>query len=334
MKHFFSIIFIFTFSVCYCFAYDTPDFFDAKLEQSALQFNKIKNHETFKSKKNHKINWTYIAADKAKYAKPLGTVIISPGRTESSLNWMEYSLALRNKGYSVAIIDHLGQGQSERLTPQSDKGHIDFFETYVEDFNLFLSRVKHRLAGPYFLIANSMGAPIALLADTSAIEKIILHAPMFKIKTAPLPYFLGSFFSKILNDLGQSEKYAPMTGSYAPAPFSDNTFATSKARYEFDVSLLKKNPSFIVGGPTVQWVNEALRVPELVKKSFQKIRTPILLFQADEENFVDNEIQSKLCSSNSNCQLIMWPKSKHVLHLEEDPTLNALFSKTMDFLKN
>ncbi len=334
MKHLFFIPIFFSFLVCNSYADITVDFFDTKLEQSAIDFNKIKTYETFKSKKNHNINWTYIVADKAKFTKPIGTVIISPGRTESSLNWMEYSLALRNRGYAVAIIDHLGQGQSARLMQQTDKGHIDAFETYIEDYNLFLSQVKNKLAGPYFLIANSMGAPIALIADTSAYEKIILHAPMFKIKTTPLPYFLASFFSKILRFSNQSEKYAPMTGPYAPAQFGENTFAASKARYEFDVTLLKKNPTFIVGGPTVQWVHEALRVPEMVEEKFQKLQIPILLYQADEENFVDNEIQNTLCSSISKCQLIRWPKSKHVLHLEEDSTLNALFSKTILFIKN
>ncbi len=334
MKYFFNFFILFSFSVCRGFSTDTADFIDVKLAQSAQLFNKIKSYESFKSKKNYSIYWTSLTVDKIKFGKPLGTVIICPGRTESSLNWMEYSLALRNKGYSVAIIDHLGQGQSERLLPQTDKGHIDFFETYVDDYNSFLTQVKSKLDQPYFLVANSMGAPIALLADTSVYEKIVLHAPMFKIKTTPIPYFLASFFSKILSILDLSESYAPMTGAHAPAPFSENLFASSRARYEFDVSLLKIHPKYIVGGPTVQWVHEALRVPELVEKAIQKIRVPILLYQADEENFVDNEFQKKLCSSVSNCQLILWPKSKHVLHLEGDQTLNALFSKTIQFLKN
>lgn len=332
MKYF--LFFFFLFSVCHSFSGDTADFSEGKLEQSAQRFNKIKKYESFKSKKNHLIYWTSLVVDKAKFAKPLGTVIICPGRTESSLNWMEYSLALRNKGYSVAILDHLGQGQSERLLPQTDKGHIDFFETYVDDYNSFLTQVKSKLDTPYFLIANSMGAPIALLADTSAYEKIVLHAPMFKIKTTPIPYYLASFFSKILSVMDFSESYAPMTGAYVPAPFSENTFATSKVRYEFDVAVLKSHPKYIVGGPTVQWIHEALRVPELIEKAIQKIRAPILLYQADEENFVDNEFQKKLCSSVSNCQLILWPKSKHVLHLEGDQTLNAIFSRTIQFLKN
>lgn len=333
MNYFVILLFLFTFSIGHSFTIDGPDFFDDKLELSELQFNKIKNYETFKSNKNHSIYWTSLAVDKTKFKKPFGTIIICPGRTESSLNWMEYSLALRNKGYAVAIIDHLGQGQSERLLPGSDKGHIDSFETYVDDYNFFLSQVQNKLDGPYFLIANSMGAPIALMADTSAYAKIVLHAPMFKIKTTPIPYFLASFFSEVLNILNLAESYAPMTGPFAPAPFSENLFATSKARYEFDVSLLKKYPQNIVGGPTVQWVHEALRVPELVEKSIQKIQVPILLYQADEENFVDNEFQKKLCSSVSNCQLVFWPKSKHVFHLEGDATLNALFKKTIQFLR-
>lgn len=327
MKYFFIFFILISFSVGHSF------FADGKLEQSAIQFNKIKNHEVFKSKSNHSIYWTSLVVDKSKFTKPLGTVVICPGRTESSLNWMEYSVALRNKGYSVAIIDHVGQGQSERLLSQSDKGHIDSFETYVDDYNSFLSQVKTNFDQPYFLIANSMGAPIALIADTSAYDKIILHAPMFKIKTTPLPYFLASVLSKILSTLDFSESYAPMTGPHAPAPFTENTFASSKVRYEFDVSLLQKNPKYIVGGPTVQWVHEALRVPELVEKAIKKIGAPILLFQADEENFVDNEFQKKLCDSVSNCQLILMSKSKHVLHLEDDANLNIIFSKTIQFLK-
>ena len=153
-------------------AYNQSFLSEKQLQATFLEFNSSKKQYSFLNLRNQTINWTYLSTNPKNLNSSLGTIVISPGRTESSLNWSELSVAFKNAGYAVAIIDHISQGQSERIVHDKDIGHIDHFESYSDDFNLFLSSVKNKTKGPYYLIGNSMGAPIALISDTSMFKKI------------------------------------------------------------------------------------------------------------------------------------------------------------------
>lgn len=108
----------------------------------------------------------------------------------------------------------------------------------------------------------------------------------------------------------------------------------SPGRYRFDVTQILKQPQNIIGGPSVQWAWQAMRVPNLVAEKFMTISKPIILFQVEDEDFVDNEIQFSLCPKNPNCQIQFLKNTRHVLHLEADPLIKDVFQRTIQFLSN
>lgn len=98
-----------------------------------------------------------------------GSLVISPGRTESSPEYYETALDFINEGYSpIFVIDHRGQGLSPRLLSNRQKGHIETFKEYVSDFSFFTSAVLKTLKEmgnakqPLYFTSNSMGGAIGI----------------------------------------------------------------------------------------------------------------------------------------------------------------------------
>ena len=59
-------------------------------------------------------------------------VFVSPGRTESSFKYAELVYDLYQEGFSLILIDHRGQGKSDRLSANFGVSYVDTFEDYVK----------------------------------------------------------------------------------------------------------------------------------------------------------------------------------------------------------
>ncbi len=68
-------------------------------------------------------------------------LIIVPGRTEGYLKYKELAFDMNNQGFNVFIIDHRGQGLSERILDNPHKGYVEFFDNYNEDLHIFIESV-------------------------------------------------------------------------------------------------------------------------------------------------------------------------------------------------
>ena len=95
---------------------------------------------------------------------PRGSVVLVHGRAEFIEKYaMEVVGELRGKGFAVYALDIRGQGLSDRMLPDHDKGHIDDFATYVADLKTFLETiVVPQAPQPLLLLSHSTGGNIAL----------------------------------------------------------------------------------------------------------------------------------------------------------------------------
>lgn len=130
----------------------------------------------------------------------LGSLVMAPGRTESSLKYIETAYDFIQKGYSpVYIIDHRGQGFSPRVLENKQKGFVTDFNFYIDDFEDFMN--NHVLVDEdvdkkkLFLFSNSMGGAISTLylervAEKTPFKGTILYGSMVKINLdGNIPYF-------------------------------------------------------------------------------------------------------------------------------------------------
>jgi len=122
-----------------------------------------------------------------------GSLVISPGRSESSPEYYETALDYIASGYSpIYVVDHRGQGLSPRRLKNTFKGHVEHFQNYASDFSYFTDHVLEdlkklgRTHTPLFFTSNSMGSAIGLtyfqnVGDKNPYKAAALLGSMIKI---------------------------------------------------------------------------------------------------------------------------------------------------------
>lgn len=258
-----------------------------------------------------------------------GTILFSPGRTESATVFHELLFDLAARGYSLAVIDHRGQGLSARAFPESDMGHVDRFADYTSDFTEFLRQPAVRaLPQPWHLLANSMGAAIALptlIPENSPFRDAAIVAPMLQIQTSPFPDWLALGLAQGLSFLGHAQSYAPTRGPFdLHQPFAGNLFTSSRIRFETDLETLREHPRVVVGGPSVAWVRETLSMSRTLAQQPPRISRPVVLLSAGQDRIVSIEAQRKLCAILPHCRQVNYPTARHLLLMESDPIRDDL----------
>lgn len=277
----------------------------------------------------------------------LGSVAISPGRTESSLRYIELANDLIKKGYSpVYITNHRGQGLSGRMLKNTHKGYVRHFGNYTHDFHTF---TKILLKDPMvdkenlYLISHSMGGAIALdylQHYRHPYKKAAFSAPMFKINldgrseaSALLQLVAGCNIPLVK----YCAKYAK-GGDYDERNdvFETNHLTHDEERFRIKKQIRLDYPETQLGDATFRWVYESVKknVTSRTKAKLNNIQIPILVLQAEDENIVDNSGQDEVCKKLENkCELKVIPKAYHGLLLETDDLRDMTLDYIWAFLK-
>ncbi|MCO4755337.1 MAG: alpha/beta fold hydrolase [Bacteriovoracaceae bacterium] len=283
----------------------------------------------------------------------LGSVVISPGRTESSLKYEELSFDLIKEGFSpVFVINHRGQGLSDRLLKNRHKGHVSDFNHYYHDFNIFIEHVrKDRVTDKnnLFLLAHSMGGAIATgflqTYGTDQFKGLILSSPMLginlngKSETRVLLETLVACKTPLgpeCNDYAQDGDYVSEDDT-----FEGNNNTSSQERFESRKSRWMNMPELQLGGPTIRWVRESIKANIKMRKA-SKVQLisdlPILLLQAENDVTVSNSKQNQFCLTvnkvGGECSLQLIPNAKHEILMESDQLRNQGIDYIMDFIKD
>lgn len=263
--------------------------------------------------------------------KGLPNIVVSPGRTEPMKKYFELVHDIPNANFY--LIDHQGQGESERLLADPEKGYVRHFSDYVNDFAQFMeAHVFPATQGEkLYLIAHSMGAAIAtryLDRNPRAFDKIAFSSPMFDIYTEPYSRPLAVVLSKILLAAGKARDYAPDRGPYVPEEDIPgvNNVTHSEARIEANKWLFLEQ-ELTVAGPTVRWVSEALSGTSKIYKVGRKVMAPVLLFQAGLDEIVKPTPQIKFCALAPSCKLVPVPGAFHEVLQEVDPIRDGVLAK-------
>ena len=265
-----------------------------------------------------------------------GTIVLVPGRAESIIGFREIVYDLARTGYSIAIIDHRGQGQSQKLVADSSVGHVDHFQDYVKDFEAFVDQhVRTSLPAPYYLVGTSMGSAIStfyLLNHPNVFRKAALAVPMYKILTSWISNGIVSDILASLDWAGMATDFSPGQSAYDPnLAFEGNLFTHSRWRFEFDKALARFHPEIAIGGASVRWAEEALNAASVLRASATKLKTPVLMIQAGDDQIVANDAVTDFCKTAQNCQLLTMPGADHWIFMETDSIRNYVFGKILGF---
>ena len=258
-----------------------------------------------------------------------GTVLMFPGRTEQAEKYGRAAADFARRGYASLAIDWRGQGLADRLAPDPLLGHVGAFGDYQKDVAALLRHLRDAgLPRPWFLVAHSMGGAIGLRALIEGLEvrAAVFSAPMWGIAFAPGLKPFARVLSGAARYAGRGQTYAPTTGpiSYlAVAPFGGNLLTTDPEMYGWMQKQLVAEPRFALGGPSLQWLDSALRECRMLAGRASP-RLPVLTVMGSAEKIVDIPAIHDRMRRWPGGRLVIVPGAEHEVMMET-PRIRAAF---------
>ena len=291
--------------------------------------------DSFRNKQG--MNLRYYSLTHPEFKK---TLIIMPGRTEPAVKYAEVAYDLKDLRMNVFILDIQGQGESDRLAKDPQKGYVRYFNDYIVDLKQFIHEVviPQTRGTEYSILSHSMGAAISAkyisVYRNHQIKKLILNAPMFELNTTPYKEWIARLYSQALVLGGKGFDYAPGRGPYKPSEdtFEKNDVTHSKVRFELNKNIFLDRPELIVAGPTARWVRESLITTKSAKNWGKSIKIPMMVFQAELDQVVHMPRQAQFCDNAPQCEIHLFKGSFHEILMEKDLIRDGAIAKIKKFL--
>ncbi|WDE12279.1 alpha/beta fold hydrolase [Thalassomonas haliotis] len=281
---------------------------------------------------NARINFAAFEQKKPQAQKK--KLILVPGRSEGYLKYQELSYELFHAGYNVYIIDHRGQGISQRLLNHPHKGYVKCFDHYSRDLHQFISTiVRADSQSKNYILAHSMGAAIStryLQQYANHIDAAVFASPMIAINSGPIPDWLATCLVKTGNRLNQWFSREPWyfigQSDFQQKDFNSNPLMHSQLRYQKFTELYQTTTELQLGGVTFHWLNEAIKTHKAIFRDLAHLQTPITVLQAGADIIVDNRAQDEFCyrlnqlfpASCPGGKAITIDRARHELLFEKD----------------
>lgn len=303
------------------------------------QFWQQGQHQSFLS-----FDQTRICYSSFRHPAPRAEIVLSPGRIEACQKYQEFCFDLYHAGFTVHLIDHRGQGLSDRLNVDRHLGDVADFQHYVQDLSLWLQHhIVPQQQAPLLGLAHSMGSAILCRYlqqhHEHGFSGVVYCSPMFGIQSKPLPKVaattLVSLITTLNNLCGRPSRYFPGQKPYLDKPFTGNHLTHSAVRYQQFRQIYQTQPELQLGGVSSRWLRQSL----LAIKTLQQapvLALPQLIVQATADPVVDNKMQQLYQQKHSQqgqpCELVKVQGALHEIIFESDPLRNQLFVALNRFL--
>jgi lysophospholipase len=248
---------------------------------------------TFKTRDGRSLRYALFAAT----SRPLkGTVVILQGRNECIEKYFETARDIAARGLGVATFDFRGQGASDRLIKDRERGFVDSFDEYVDDLERFFEDiVLADCRAPYYILGHSTGALVAILAAprlVNRVQRMMLCVPLLGLKGLPFSSKTVRRMTALLYNLGLGSVY--ISGGprpKEPTPFATNVLTTDLGRYTRNVQIFQTYRQLGLGGPTAAWIHAACVAAEKVQdpEFMARIQIPMLFIAAGADEVVSTE---------------------------------------------
>jgi lysophospholipase len=195
--------------------------------------------------------------------------------------------------------------------------HVNDFETIMQEV------VLPDCPPPYYVLAHSTGAAVALLSAErmrTQIDRMVLTAPLLK-----LTYGSAALLARVsgfLMHLGLGEAFAPGAGAtlMQTQPFSGNPLTSDPERFQRALAVTNADPSFGIGGATIGWVDAAMRACcRLTEPSMaEAVPMPVLIVLGGAESIVSNQAAESFARRVKTAAYLRIPGARHEILMERD----------------
>ncbi|TPX65952.1 hypothetical protein SpCBS45565_g04809 [Spizellomyces sp. 'palustris'] len=297
------------------------------------------------------IPWRYFAAP----GGSVNTIVLVNGHTESFIKFRELIYDFNQNGFNVFTWDHRGQGFSNpRLGCQPDTiSDVDQFQNYVNDMQALISVVTATSPKNLFLWGHSMGGGIGAMyleQFPNTFRAALLTAPMLQINTDPYSNLVAFGLAGTIGLLQGPCALLPGQTATPAYVWSDEAFVaynttSSRVRFNLNMQSYANFPETQIAGIDARWMTESMSANAKTVQNAKKAKTPILLYQAGMDAYVEPEGQNTFCQGSQgflgisalavqpapNCNLVKWPTSRHEIFNEVDSIRGPAFTQGIEF---
>lgn len=254
-----------------------------------------------------------------------GTIVLLHGRNEFIEKYFETIRDLTGRGFMVATFDLRGQGASDRMLRNAEKGYVEDFRDYVADLEQFFEEiVLPDCRGPFYVLGHSTGSLVALMAApdlTNRVNRMLLVAPLLGLAGLPFSMDTLARISGTLYAMGLGSLY--LAGGPRPRelkPFADNKLTTDPRRYARNAELYDTYSRLALGGPTVAWIRAAcLAIERVTDPAFMaRVQVPILFVAAGADEVVSTRATEAYARRLKTGSLLTIDGARHEIWQEAD----------------
>lgn len=269
-----------------------------------------------------------------------GVVVMLHGFSESAEKYVEMIYYFLQAGYQVYIMDLRGHGRSVRSQADLSLVYIDRYEQYLTDLEYLATKViaKEDRQLPFHLYAHSMGGGIGaafLERNPEIFQNAVLSSPMIKPLTGGIPIAITRGIAGVQTALGKGKRYVPGHHPFRGDETFEDSAATSLKRYEYYAQKRQKEEKFQTCGASYSWLREAARLSNYIlkKENCRKISRKILVFQAEQDDYVDNAAQELFVSRTKEARLVPMAGTKHEIYMGNDAHMQRYVDEIIAFFR-
>ena len=261
-----------------------------------------------------------------------GTVFILPGRTECAEKYARGARDLAALGYASLAIDWRGQGLADRLLTDPNTGHVGTFADYQKDLRAVMAAAEaQNMPRPWFIIGHSMGGCIGLrtLMGHHPFAAAGFSAPMWGIGLKLWQKVLALVFGPIITAVGLAHLRAVGTKAQTYMlwhGFKDNLLTSDADMYDYMTRQIKTYPDLGLGGPSTQWVREAIAETTALE-ALPSPDVPVLTFLGTDEKIVKTaKVRARMAQWPAG-QLVEVAGGRHEIPMETPATRAQFYGR-------
>lgn len=284
--------------------------FHEKIKKIEKDLDECRVSGYFSSPDNVKIFYEYFLCANAR-----ANVVIVHGLSEFTKKYYDVAYYFLTQGYNVFLYDQRCHGLSDRLTEKSELIHVDDFDDYVTDLNVFIDDIVMKVQNkPVFLYSHSMGGAVTCLYLSRfghKINRAVLSAPMIEPATGGTPTFLARIFMKSEMKKGRAKQQWKFSHEFNPEHSFKNSSDTSEVRFNYNLNMRRENLCYRSTPMTSGWIYNSLTVKKKIFEAAKSIGTPLLLLSAQGDTVVKNNVQLTFANKCDTCQFVTVKNAKH-----------------------
>lgn len=311
------------------------DDFSTQIAHIEDELSKYSTVGEFASFDGCSISYEYFCVNNSK-----ASIILLHGFTEFYKKLYEMTWYFLNMGYNVFLYDQRGHGYSGRSNNLLSTTHVDTFEDYAKDLDIFVDQIvtPNSEGKPIHILGHSMGGAVVTMFITNnshKVDKVILSSPMICPKTHGFPPFLVNMVATRYGKKDGWSKRFPHSSDFSPNVNFNTSSDSSKARFEHNLNLRINDEHYQNSSFTNGWIHEALKVKKSILNpdNIMKIKNKTLIISAENDKVVYSSLHKKLAKKMADCTLVSLPGAKHTVYTASEPLLSSFYETIFSFLQ-